>query len=249
MLKFIMRTFYHDKIYTTEPELFYKLYKWHCGLFTLLSLRRMLGVAIFGVIGTIWLIFIKPRIYGLGFIDVGLILLCLELREAKKTMKFNTVGMRTPSQIRTLRMEQFIKKFVSTNGRALGKKEWKAIKEYDVGLYNDLLSDECHHCCYYYSLEIARIIKDSTLIWGAIEEPFEDGHNYYAHAVILRNGYIYDSNMRQSEKYEEFIKLYKFKLYKQWNYDEYSRKDFRESERAEFRKWCKENNVSVYEKF
>ena len=80
---------------------------------------------------------------------------------------------------------------------------------------NDLLSDECHHCCYYYSLEIARIIKDSILIWGAIEEPFEDGHNYYAHAVILRNGYIYDSNMRQSEKYEDFTKLYKFKLYKQ----------------------------------
>ena len=249
MLKFITRTFYHDKIYTTETELFYKLYKWHCGLFTLLSLRRMLGVVTFGVVGAVCLIFIKPRIYGLGFIDVGLLLLYLELRETKKTIEFNTVGMRTPSQIRTLRMEQFIKKFVSTNGRALCKKEWKAIKEYDIGLYNDLLSNECHHCCYYYSLEIAKIIKDSTLIWGAIEDPFEDGQNYYAHAVILRNSYIYDSNMRQSEKYEDFIKFYKFKLYKQWSYDEYSRKDFRESERIEFRKWCKENNVLEYEKF
>ena len=146
-------------------------------------------------------------------------------------------------------MYWFIKKFVSTNGKALGKKEWKAIKEYDIGLYHDLLSDECDHCCYYYSLEIARVIKDSILLWGAVEDPFEDGHNYYAHAVILRNGYIYDSNMHQSIKYEDFIKLYKFKLYKQWNYGEYSRKDFRKSERAEFRRWCKENNVSCYEMF
>lgn len=244
MLKFITRTFYHNKIYTTEPEMFYKIYKWRCGLFILLSLRRMLFVAILCVLGIVWLIFIKPRIYGLGFIIVGLILFDVEV-----IMKFKKVGMRTPSQIRTLRMEQFIIKLVSTNGKALGKKEWKAIKKYDIGLYNDLLSDECIHCCYYYSLEIARIIKDCNLIWGAVEEPFEDGHNYYAHAVILRNNYIYDSNMRQSEKYEDFIKLYKFKLYKQWNYNEYSRKDFRESERAEFRKWCKENNVSGYERF
>lgn len=249
MLKFIMRTFYHDKIYTTEPKLFYKMYKWHCGLFTLLSLRRFLGMVIFGAIGITWLIFIKPRVFGLGFIDIAMLLHCIDLREARKSIELNGCGARTPAQIRTLRMEHFIKKIVSTNGRALGRKEWKAIKEYDIGLYNDLLSDECHHCCYYYSLEIARIIKDSTLIWGAIEEPFEDGYNYYAHAVILRNGYIYDSNMRQSEKYEDFIKLYKFKLYKQWKYDEYSQKDFRKSERAEFRKWCKENDVSVYEKF
>ena len=146
-------------------------------------------------------------------------------------------------------MEQFIKKFVSMNGRALGKKEWKAIKKYDIDLYNNLLSNECNHCCYYYSLKIARIIKDSTLIWGAMEDPFDEGLSYYAHAVIYRNGYIYDSNMRQSEKYEDFIKLYKFKLYKQWKYDEYSKEDFRESERAEFRRWCKENNVLKYEKF
>ena len=60
---------------------------------------------------------------------------------------------------------------------------------------------------------------------------------------------IYDSNMHQSEKYEDFIKLYKFKTYKQWSYDEYSREDFRKSEQAEFRKWCEENNVLVYQKF
>lgn len=249
MLNLITRIFYHDKIHTSEPKLFYKFYKWNCGLFTLLSLRRILCAVIFCVIGTMWLIFIKPRIYGLCFINISLIFFYIDLRESLKSMKFREIGEKTPSHIRTIRMRQFIRKFISINGKALGRKEWKAIKEYDINLYNALLSDNCNHCCYYYSLEIARIIKDSTLIWGAIEEPFENGHNYYAHAVILRNDYIYDSNMHQSERYEDFIKLYNFKLYKQWSYNEYSRKDFRQSERTEFRKWCKENNVLRYEKF
>lgn len=249
MLRFLTRAFYHNKIYTTEKELFYKLYKWKCGLYTFLSLRRVFGMLFLGVIGIIWLIFISPRIYGLAFIDMALILLYIELKETKKAIKFNVCGARSPSQIKTLKMEQFILKFVSLHGKALGRKEWKKIKQYDFGLYNDLLCDECHHCCYFYSLEIALIIKDSILIWGAIEEPFEDEHKYYAHAVILRNGYIYDTNMRQSEKYDDFCKLYNFKTYKQWNSNEYTRDNFRDSERSEFRKWCQENNVSAYERF
>lgn len=249
MLKFLTRYGYRNQIYTDEPELFYKLYKWVCGLFTLISLGRIIGTIIFCVIGIVWIIFIKPRVYGLALVGVGLLILFLETKERKKQAKFNAVDMRTPAQIRTLRIENFIRRHVSTNGKALGKKEWKAIKNHDIRLYNDLLCDECNHCCYFYSLEIARIIKDSILIWGAAEEPLEEGHKYYAHAVILRNDYIYDSNMRQSERYEDFMKLYKFKLYKQWNYEEYSREDFRESERLEFRKWCKENNVLGYKAF
>lgn len=249
MLKFIMRKFYHNRIYTDEPELFYKLYQWNCGLFTLLSLRNILGMIFFGIIGIGWMIFIKPRMYGLGFIDVALLLLLLEIREAKRLIELEDSEKMTPKQIRTTKMEGFIRKFVSQNGGALGKKEWKAIKKADSKLYKDLLCENCNHCCYYYSLAIAKIIKDSILIWGAVEEPFEEGHKYLAHAVILRNGYVYDSNMRLSAKYEDFIKLYKFKTYKQWNYPEYSRNDFRESEREEFRKWCKENNVLTYHKF
>lgn len=51
MLKFIMRIYYKDRIYTTEPELFYKLYKYPCGIFTLLSLRKLLCAIIFDLIG------------------------------------------------------------------------------------------------------------------------------------------------------------------------------------------------------
>lgn len=248
MLKFIMRIYYKDRIYTTEPELFYELYKYPCGILTLLSLRKVLCAIIFYLIGSCLIFFLNPILIGLSF-GISLILSCLQLIEVKKTIKFSYSGRKTPAEIRALRIEHFIRKIISMNGKALGKKEWKKIKQQDIYLYHDLLSDKCLHCCYFYSLEIAKIIKDSSLIWGAVEEPFEDGHNYYAHAVILRNGYIYDSNMRQSERYEDFIKLYKFKLYKSWNYDDYSQTNFRETERKDFRKWCRENNVLTYEKF
>ena len=56
--------------------------------------------------------------------------------------------------------------------------------------------------------------------------PIEKWHKYYAHTVILRNGYIYDSNLRMSEKYEDFIKLYKINLYRQWNSNDYSKRNY-----------------------
>lgn len=249
MLKFLVRIFYHNKIYTDKPHIFYKLYKWHLGLYPFLALQRIIFMFVFCILGIVWILFIKPRIYGLLLINVALLLLSLIFSEDAKRIKFNALGARTKRQIRLMRAEEFIRKFITQNGKALEKKDWKAIKETDIGLYNILLSDEGNHLCYYYSLQIARIIKDSTLMWCGVKEPFKEGHIYSAHAVIIRNGYIYDSNLRQSERYEDFVKLYKFKLYKKWEYDEYSKKDFREIERTEFRKWCKENNVLNYEKF
>lgn len=249
MLKLIMRIFYHDKIYTTETDIFYEMYKYICGIYILLSLCRNLCIIILILIGIVLSFFIKFRTIGLVFINIGIVLFILKLREQEKYIEYHLLGIRTPAEKRRDRIVYFIIKCICLNGKALGKKEWKTIKHQNIELYHDLLSEKCLHRCYFYSLEIARIIKDSFLIWGAIEEPFYDEHKYYAHAVILRNGYIYDSNMLQSEKYEDFIKLYKFKLYKWWNYNIYSQIDFRETEREAFRKWCRENNVYEFEEF
>ena len=168
MLKFIVRCWYCNRIYSDEPELFYKIYKWCCGLFTLIAFRMVICSTIFFTNGIMWLIFVKPRIYGLAFIDVGFFFFFLEKEEKIKQEEYNVLGIRTPAQIRAMYIEDFIRRYVTTNGMALGKKEWKIIKKQDIGLYNDLLSDNCNHCCYFYSLEIAKIIKDSILIWGAV---------------------------------------------------------------------------------
>lgn len=249
MLKLLMRHFYCNIIYTDEPELFYKVYKWNCGLYTLISLRKIIGIYICYLLGIVLIIPPITRMYGLALICISLFIFLLQGMEFRKQTRLMLYGIRTPAQIRTLYIQDFIRKYISINGRALGKKEWKAIKKYDKGLYNDLLCDECDHLCYFYSLEIAKIIKDSILIWGAIDDPFAEKHEYYAHAIILRNGYIYDSSMRQSERYEDFKKLYNFIKYKEWGYNDYSQKNFRQNEREEFREWCKKNNVLSYEGF
>lgn len=249
MLELVTKFFYYDKIYTAEPKLFYKLYKWQCGLYCLLTLRRFLGAIIFLFIGLILTISFPFEVYEFVFLGIFIILLYIDFNECKKILKYNSLNQRTPAQIRTTQTHQRIMKLISTNGKALGRKEWKAIKEHDITLYNDLLCDDCNHRCYFYSLEIAKIIPDCTLMWGSITCPVEPGNKQYAHAVILRNGYIYDSNMRQSEKYEDFQKLYDFKLYKEWHYQEYSKKDFRKSERINFIKWCINHHVLDYEEF
>ena len=52
-----------------------------------------------------------------------------------------------------------------------------------------------------------------------------------------------------SKKYEDFIKLYKIKLYRQWNSNDYSKRNFMQVERTKFRKWCKANSVHAYNGF
>lgn len=48
-------------------------------------------------------------------------LLLLEMREAKKLIELENSEKMTPKQIRTMKMEGFISKFISQNGGALGK--------------------------------------------------------------------------------------------------------------------------------
>ena len=250
MLKLLMRYCYKDQVYVDEKELFYEIYKWVCGLEIVISLRRIIYMIICMIVAIAFLFLGVSKLLIISCYILLEFLLFLWIRqEQKKQARFNMAGMRTPSQIRAFFIEEWIRKYISKKGKALGKKEWKMIKESDIGLYNDLLCEECNHCCYFYSLEIAKIIKDSILIWGAIEDPFENTKKYYAHAFILRNGYIYDSNMRQSIKYEDFVKIFNFKLYKEWSYEDYSIDRFRDKERSNFRNWCKKNNVFAYEIF
>ena len=248
MLEKIMSLLYDDVVYTSEKELFYKVYKKHL-IFTVVRLRLLLTSILFSFISIVWFIFIKPRIYGFIFLDIAMLFLLLNLIEIRKKIINSKSGKKTRVQIRTKKIELYLKRFLSKHNKAISKKDWKKIKKHSLRLYNDLLSEECEHCCYYYSLEIARILKDCTLIWGAAEEPFEKGNKFYAHAVVLKGDYIYDSNMHFSIKYEDFVKLYKFKIYKKWSFDEFSKENFRDSERNNFRNWCKANHVLLYERF
>ena len=84
MLKFLFWYYYRDHVYTDEPELFYKFYKWNSGLFTLISLRRIIGTILFCFTGFVWML-INPCIYVIILFYIGApLLISLEVTIFKK---------------------------------------------------------------------------------------------------------------------------------------------------------------------
>lgn len=97
------------------------------------------------------------------------------------------------------------------------------------------------------ALTLALILKDVNLVWGSVDCPV--GHQRYAHAFIVKNEYVYDSNFRLCYKFEDYSKFSNLRIYKIWSYAEYSINDFRSTIREDFRKWCQENSVTHYKNF
>lgn len=141
----------------------------------------------------------------------------------------------------------FLKLFTLFNNRILSIKDWKIIKSLDPKLYLDLTSDASFGFCYHYSRELGLVLKNVSLVWCSLYGPLE--HCHFAHAFILKDGYLYDSNLRLSYKFEDYAKITNLKVYKTWSYEEFSIPNFRSSVREDFRKWCKENNVESYSYF
>ena len=224
---------------------FYEVYKYTIGLYYILSIRKLLVTFIFAIMGPIE--FLAKQTIPFMCIICSCILLSLQMLDL---IKIRTAkGVTTSSERRTMKILNVIMMFINKKGKALGKKEWKAIKKSNIELYKALLSNESEEECYYYSLETARIVKDCEVIWGAVKDPLEPSNKYYAHAIIFKDGYVYDSNIRQSVEYKIYKNLYKLKKYRSWSYDEYSNKNFCKFERVEFRRWCVENNVLCYDYF
>ena len=137
--------------------------------------------------------------------------------------------------------------FTFYTNKVIPIKIWKKIKSECKELYLDLTSKECEGLCYYYSLVLGLILKDVDLIWGGIYA--NDSHQWYAHAFIVKNEYVYDSNHRLSYKFDDYAKANNLKIYRRWKYSEYNTKNFRSTVREDFKKWCDENNVVRYSCF
>ena len=128
MLKYLTRRLYHNKIYTDEPEIFYKWYKWCCGLPVLLRLRPIFFSGIFLLIGLILLITPHTRFIALFFIFSTDFYLLYSIIQIKKDRKYRILHMNSPFKIRTLKLYEFIlRHFVTKKGKALIKSKWKKI--------------------------------------------------------------------------------------------------------------------------
>lgn len=252
MLQLLVYIFFSKRIYTDEKKLFSKVYKYPAGIMLIFDIYKIILPLICLILAFVFFILTFVfLILALYFLILGLssyfFITCFFV------LLFSilpTIILHSKSTERIEKLVTSIRKFYTLNkNKALTKNDWKKIKKTAPKLYEDLLSEKCNHYCYYYSLEIAKLITDTTLIWCGVKSPFDFNTTYYAHAVILKNGYIYDSNLRESVKYEDYVKLYSLKLYKYFEYSDYSKKDFVENERMKFRNWCNKNNVEGYMNF
>lgn len=248
MLNLIMHHLYKN-INIKNKDLFYDIYKLEYALPLVIRVRYLIYSILLYICTIFFSVVFNAEIISIILLTLSIILFIANLYEINKPKNPCIVVSLMNFQIRGIKLEEKIRKFfLISNSDVLSKNDWNKIKKFDKGLYHDILSDESTGCCYYYSQEIGLIIKDVNLIWCSISDPFSKDKSY-AHAIIEKNGYIYDPNLRISYNFEDYAKFYDLKIYKKWSYDEYSVKNFRMNTRKDFRSWCIQNGVSSYINF
>ena len=123
---------------------------------------------------------------------------------------------------------------------------WKRIrvKKIDKEFYKYLQTDECRGECYRCTFKLAHLLNDPKvkILWIA-GTPFDDDGRY-GHAVLVKNGYILDTNTRKSYKKRKYLKAMQAEIFYEYSLEEYlSYKNPWELKWDEFGTWCEERNV------
>lgn len=125
-------------------------------------------------------------------------------------------------------------------GKVVSKKDWKNIKKYwPKEAYKEAISKKSCGYCYFYSWAIALCLKDAQLMYCS--QKSKDGQT--AHAVIVKDNCVYDTNNRRHYNYDEYIKRYNIIVYRMFSEEEYRKETFFDDIRPGFVEWCAKNNV------
>ena len=118
------------------------------------------------------------------------------------------------------------------------------LKKFDKEFYQHIQTEECNNQCYRCSFKLAYLLNDSKvkILWIS-GTPFDD-EDRYGHAVLVKNGYILDTNTRRSYKRKKYLKAMQAEIFYEYSLEEYSRVDTPwELKWDEFGIWCEERNV------
>lgn len=125
-------------------------------------------------------------------------------------------------------------------GKVVSKADWKSIKkQWPRKEYKEAISKKSCGYCYFYSWAIAQHLKDAKLMYCS--QTLKDGPT--AHAVIVKDNCVYDTNNRRHHNYDEYIERYNIVVYKMFSEEEYRTETFFDDIRPEFVEWCAKNNV------
>lgn len=131
------------------------------------------------------------------------------------------------------------------NFRVINRDNWLFLKREHKDFYDFVRSDECNHRCYETTYKLAKKLKsrDLKILWLTVETPIEK----VGHAVLERNGYIYDSNNRKTYSKKVYFKAFNVELYRSFSFKEYSSRKFLNAEFKVFANWCRERGVVPYD--
>lgn len=135
-----------------------------------------------------------------------------------------------------------IQNFWLWNGRVISLKDWLYIRKKDKELYEWLRSDACNHKCYDATFQLAKKLSNPNIkiLWIGLTDYSER----YGHAVLEKNGRIYDSNHRRTYKKKKYLKAQEAEVFKEFPIEVYQKaSDFTQLGWEEFGKWCQERGV------
>lgn len=128
------------------------------------------------------------------------------------------------------------------NGCVISLKDWLYIRKKDKELYEWLRSDSCNHKCYDATLQLAKTLHNPNIkiLWIGLT----DFREKYGHAVLEKNGWIYDTNHRRTYKKEKYLKAQEAKVFKEIPIQVYQKvSDFNQLGWEDFGKWCQERSI------
>lgn len=130
-------------------------------------------------------------------------------------------------------------------GPVITADDWLRISLTNYSLYRILAQEDNNGKCFSTTIAIAMYVPGCELVYGSMK--LEDGSDT-AHVVLLKNGWVYDSNHKIHLEYEEYKKKYGFEEFIRKKLSRIDYKDFLNNilERYGYRKWCEEKNVSLF---
>lgn len=244
MLKNIVKFSYKNKVGTDIIDIFADYFKYEIGVELLLNLRMVLYIIVSFIVSICF--YINDKEFAC-WVTVGATILfqLYNLRDVYKHMFYGT-----PRFIwRSRQISNWILGHHILTKQFLSKEEWNIVIKTNGLLYSRLVSGYSGGLCYTCALELALQIDNAYLVYAGIGVPDDKKEKHYAHAFVIRNGEVFDTNFRRSFNEEDYYKLFDVKVYHKWNYDEYSEINFKKKVSKDFHNWCEENQIRSYQYF
>lgn len=130
--------------------------------------------------------------------------------------------------------------FFARYGRVVSKDDWKRLKKKSKGTYKFIWDKKNIGHCYFVAWVLALWLEDAKIMYCSVASK---EYGQQAHAVVVKNNCIYDTNLRAHYDFDEYIKMYKAEVYQIFEKEVYCKKSFFDDVRQDFKNWCAERSV------